>query len=504
MGLLVDGVWKDQDHDTKSTGGRFERPQTVFRNWVTADGSAGPTGEGGFPAAAGRYHLYVALACPWAHRTLIFRKLKKLEDVISVSIVEPINIVQGWEFGAAGSATADTANGKAKLSDIYLLATPGYTGRVTVPVLWDKERRTIVNNESAEIIRMLNSAFARFTDVATDYYPAPLRDEIDAVNRDVYTDVNNGVYRAGFATTQGAYEEAFLALFARLDALEAHLARRRLLVGDRQTEADWRLFTSWCASTPYISATSSATCAASSTIRISRTICATSTRRRASPRPSISTTSSATITAATAASTRPASSRSAQRSTSPRRTTAGGSTSPTLRHRRAHHDLGDAGAHARHRVVGQRVAGEEAVGENLVVGLRRRRLAEGGDDVERDVVALRHPRVEINRMQRRLFDKVDVALLLELAGERIEQRFSGLDAAAGQVPAAHISVLDEEDAAALVDDKAAHPERQSARQPPIEMEAAPDRRLEGAADGLNEVRQGGVSRRHAVHAAGFA
>jgi glutathionyl-hydroquinone reductase len=241
MGLLVDGIWKDQDNDTK--GGRFERPQTVFRNWITADGSAGPTGDGGFAAAAGRYHLYVALACPWAHRTLIFRKLKKLEDVISVSIVEPINIEFGWAFGPAGSATADTANGRAKLSDIYLLSAPGFTGRVTVPVLWDKERHTIVNNESAEIIRMLNSAFARFTDVATNYYPPPLREEIDTVNRDVYAQVNNGVYRAGFATTQGAYEEAFLALFGRLDALEARLSRQRWLVGEAQTEADWRLFT---------------------------------------------------------------------------------------------------------------------------------------------------------------------------------------------------------------------------------------------------------------------
>ncbi len=241
MGLLVDGIWKDQDNDTKA--GRFERPQTVFRNWITADGSAGPTGDGGFPAATGRYHLYVALACPWAHRTLIFRKLKKLEDAISVSVVEPINLEYGWAFGPAGSFTADAANGRAKLSDIYLLATPGFTGRVTVPVLWDKERRTIVNNESAEIIRMLNSAFARFTDVATDYYPAALREEIDAVNRDVYAQVNNGVYRAGFATTQGAYEEAFLALFGRLDALEARLSRQRWLVGDQQTEADWRLFT---------------------------------------------------------------------------------------------------------------------------------------------------------------------------------------------------------------------------------------------------------------------
>ena len=243
MGLLLDGVWKDQDHDTSAAGGRFVRPQTRFRNWVTADGTAGPTGEGGFPAAAGRYHLYVALACPWAHRTLIFRKLKKLEDVISVSVVEPINIEYGWVFGPPGSATADTANGKARLSDIYLITDPKFTGRVTVPVLWDKERRTIINNESAEIIRMLNSAFERFTDAHTDYYPVPLRAAIDDINSGVYADVNNGVYRAGFATTQAAYEEAFLALFAQLDALEARLGRQRWLVGDRQTEADWRLFT---------------------------------------------------------------------------------------------------------------------------------------------------------------------------------------------------------------------------------------------------------------------
>jgi putative glutathione S-transferase len=243
MGLLVDGVWKDQDEDTRATGGRFERPQTVFRSWITEDGAPGPSGTGGFPAAAGRYHLYVALACPWAHRTLVLRKLKKLEDVISVSVVEPINIKYGWVFGPPGGATADTANGKAKLSDIYVLADSRFTGRVTVPVLWDKERRTIVNNESSEIIRMLNSAFARFTDVRTDYYPAALRNEIDDVNRGIYADVNNGVYRAGFATTQAAYEEAFLALFARLDAVEARLGRHRWLAGDQQTEADWRLFT---------------------------------------------------------------------------------------------------------------------------------------------------------------------------------------------------------------------------------------------------------------------
>jgi putative glutathione S-transferase len=243
MGLLVEGIWKDQEHDTRTTGGRFVRPQTRFRNWITADGAAAPTGEGGFPAEVGRYHLYVALACPWAHRTLIFRKLKKLDEVISVSVVEPINLELGWVFGPPKSPTADTANGKATLADIYLMTDAVFSGRVTVPVLWDKQRRTIVNNESAEIIRMLNAAFDRFTEVRTDYYPAPLRGEIDDINRAVYDDVNNGVYRAGFATTQAAYEEALRALFARLDALEDRLGRHRWLVGDRQTEADWRLFT---------------------------------------------------------------------------------------------------------------------------------------------------------------------------------------------------------------------------------------------------------------------
>jgi putative glutathione S-transferase len=243
MGLLVEGVWTNESYDTKSSGGRFVREPTRFRNWVTADGAPGPTGQGGFAAAAGRYHLYVALACPWAHRTLIFRKLKKLEAAISVSIVEPLMLSEGWVFGAPGSTHADTINGKTKLSEVYLLADPKFTGRVTVPVLWDKERRTIVNNESSEIIRMFNSAFDAVTDDRTDYYPPPLRDDIDRINTTVYATVNNGVYRAGFATTQAAYEEALRALFATLDDIEQRLGRQRYLVGTQLTEADWRLFT---------------------------------------------------------------------------------------------------------------------------------------------------------------------------------------------------------------------------------------------------------------------
>jgi len=242
LGLLERGAWRQDDpHLIKD--GRFIRRPTSFRNFVTPDGSPGPTGEGGFPAEAGRYHLYVSLACPWAHRTLIFRKLKKLDDVISVSIVEALLGNDGWEFGTGPGATLDTVNGKKLLRDIYLLDDPSYSGRVTVPVLWDKKRNVIVNNESSEIIRMFNSAFDAFTDVRTDYYPVELRGEIDRINDLIYTTVNNGVYRAGFATTQAAYEEAARALFATLDQLEERLSRQRYLLGRQITEADWRLFT---------------------------------------------------------------------------------------------------------------------------------------------------------------------------------------------------------------------------------------------------------------------
>jgi glutathionyl-hydroquinone reductase len=241
MGLLVDGLW--QEDVSRTTDGRFIRPATSYHNFVTADGSPGPTGKGGFPAEAGRYHLYVSLACPWAHRTLIFRKLKKLDDLISVSVTEPLYGKAGWEFGTGPGATLDDVNGKSTLAEIYLIADLHYTGRVSVPALWDKKRRTIVNNESSEIIRMLNSAFEAFTDAHTDYYPVELRAEIDRINEIVYPNVNNGVYRAGFATTQAAYEEAARAIFATLDQLEERLSRQRYLVGRQITEADWRLFT---------------------------------------------------------------------------------------------------------------------------------------------------------------------------------------------------------------------------------------------------------------------
>jgi putative glutathione S-transferase len=240
MGQLVDGVWQDDLERHKD--GRFVRPATRFRNWVTPDGAPGPSGTGGFPAETGRYHLYVSLACPWASRTIILRKLKRLENVISMSVVSWHMGKDGWTFDAATGSTGDAVNGKGRLSDIYLIAEPRYTGRVTVPVLWDKTRRTIVNNESAEIIRMLNSAFDAFTDVRTDYYPPALRAEIDRLNDIIYSNVNNGVYRAGFAKTQAAYEEAFRNLFDTLDDLEDILSRQRYLTGTQITEADWRLF----------------------------------------------------------------------------------------------------------------------------------------------------------------------------------------------------------------------------------------------------------------------
>lgn len=237
MGLLIDGEWHDKWYDTESTGGKFEREKTKFRNRVTADGSSG------FKAEKNRYHLYVSLACPWAHRTLIFRKLKNLEDVISLSVVHPHMGENGWEFGEYPGSTGDTLNGFSYLHQVYTLAEPDFTGRVTVPVLWDKHKETIVNNESAEIIRMLNSEFDEFSSSVTDYYPEELRPEIDEINSVVYENVNNGVYKCGFATKQNAYEEAFHSLFDTLDSLEKKLHESRYLAGERITEADWRLFT---------------------------------------------------------------------------------------------------------------------------------------------------------------------------------------------------------------------------------------------------------------------
>ena len=245
MGLLVDGRWHDQWYDTDKTGGKFEREAARFRNWVTADGSAGPAGEGGFPAASGRYHLYVSMACPWAHRTLIFRKLKGLEKHISVSVVHPDMVENGWEFRPGSKDHQDDLYNSDFMHQIYTRAAPHYSGRVTVPVLWDKERETIVSNESADIIRMFNSAFDGLGGVNNDrdFYPESLRGDIEAVNERVYHTVNNGVYKAGFATAQDKYEEAYQALFDSLDWLEERLAEKRYLTGNRLTEADWRLFT---------------------------------------------------------------------------------------------------------------------------------------------------------------------------------------------------------------------------------------------------------------------
>ena len=244
MGLLVEGVWKDQWYDTESTDGKFERQDAGFRNWVTADGTAGPSGSAGFKADSGRYHLYVSYACPWAHRTLIFRKLKGLDAHISISAVHPDMLQDGWTFDTdTYGATGDTLYGLPFARDIYTRAKPDYTGRVTVPVLWDKERETIVSNESSEIIRMLNSAFNAITGNTADYWPEDLREAIAPINERIYDTFNNGVYKAGFATTQEAYDEAVGPLFDTLDWLENRLSTHRYLMGARLTEADWRLFT---------------------------------------------------------------------------------------------------------------------------------------------------------------------------------------------------------------------------------------------------------------------
>jgi len=236
-GYLDNGRWTSGWSDTRATGGEFVRRDSTFRSWITADGSSG------FPAEPGRYHLYVSLACPWAHRTVIFRMLKRLEDIVSLSVVEPVMPEQGWMFGSAANGTADSVNGFEYLHQVYTSAASSYTGRVTVPVLWDKSTRTIVNNESAEVIRMLNSAFNAYTDVKTDYYPQSLRAKIDEINTLVYARINNGVYRCGFAGSQAAYERAFDALFSALDRVEEMLADSRYLAGETLTEADWRLFT---------------------------------------------------------------------------------------------------------------------------------------------------------------------------------------------------------------------------------------------------------------------
>lgn len=243
MGLLVDGIWHDQWYDTSASGGRFERSKAQFRNWITADGAAGPSGEGGFAAEPGRYHLYVSLACPWAHRTLIFRNLKGLAGMIPVSVTHWYMREHGWTFADGPGVVADPLHHAQYLHQVYTAADPSYSGRVTVPLLWDTRRGTIVNNESSEIIRMLNSAFDAVGATPGDYYPEPLRAEIDTLNARIYDTVNNGVYRAGFATTQDAYQEAVVPLFETLDWLDQRLATRRYLCGDTLTEADWRLFT---------------------------------------------------------------------------------------------------------------------------------------------------------------------------------------------------------------------------------------------------------------------
>jgi putative glutathione S-transferase len=243
MGQLVDGVWLANDEALRQPGASFVRPQSRFRSWVTPDGAAGPSGSGGFAAERGRYHLYVSHACPWAHRTAIFRTLKRLEDAIDVSVTHWYTGEHGWTFEDGPGVVPDGVHGARYLYEVYVRADPRYSGRVTVPVLWDKQRATIVNNESSEIIRMLNGGFDALGAAPHDYYPAPLRARIDAINERVYPTLNNGVYRAGFARSQAAYEEAVAPLFETLDWLERLLCGQRYLLGDALTEADWRLFT---------------------------------------------------------------------------------------------------------------------------------------------------------------------------------------------------------------------------------------------------------------------
>ncbi len=243
MGLLVDGVWKDQWYDTKSTGGRFKRSESQFRNWITPDGSAGPVGQNGFKAEAGRYHLYVSYACPWAHRTLIMRTLKGLEDMIDVSVVGMTMLEHGWTFDKNDGSSGDALFGNSFMHEVYTKADKTYSGRVTVPVLLDKKTNTIVSNESADIIRMFNSAFDGIGATPGDFYSETLRTEINALNDRIYDTVNNGVYKAGFATSQQAYQDAVIPLFETLDWLEGRLSENRYLAGDSLTEADIRLFT---------------------------------------------------------------------------------------------------------------------------------------------------------------------------------------------------------------------------------------------------------------------
>ncbi len=243
MGLLQEGRWVDQWYDTKESEGQFVRTSPQFRNWITSDGSAGPSGESGFKAELDRYHLYVSLACPWAHRTLIFRELKGLRNIIPISVVHWHLARNGWTFKTGEGVVHDIVNGVENLYQLYTTAKSDYSGRVTVPVLWDKKSKTIVSNESSEIIRMFNTAFNDIGARSGDYYPRGLRDKIDELNTVIYDTVNDGVYKAGFATSQQAYEGAITPLFETLDWLDSHLAKRRYLLGDQITEADWRLFT---------------------------------------------------------------------------------------------------------------------------------------------------------------------------------------------------------------------------------------------------------------------
>ena len=512
MGLLVEGVWRDDSFDAaRIKDGRFNRPTTKFRNWITPDGSPGPSGIGDFPAEPGRYHLYVSLACPWAHRTIIFRQLKQLTSIVSMSVTSWHMGENGWTFDTTEGSSGDGVNGKARMSEIYLLADPKYTGRVSVPVLWDKKRKTIVSNELSEIIRMLNSAFDAFTNEHTDYYPADLRREIDAVNELVYANVNNGVYRTGFATTQQAYEDAFRNVFAALGELERRLSRQRYVAGARMTEADWRLFPTLvrfdavyyshfkCNLRRIVDFPQSVELSARSLSdarrrrdRQPRPHQAALLRQPAQGEPDRHRAARPGARFRRAARPRPVRELRFRRNLAlrvpgaaqhearhkrvyalmaPRCTASGARTTllPPLRRSLAVQRLGDAGARARRGVGRQRIEREKSVLGDLVVGDRRCRLPELPHHIERDVIAHRIARMEIDAVQFRRPGQFDIALLAEFARQRLEQRLARLHPAAREMPAAGIGVLDQENPALAVEHQAAHPEREPAGKPPVDM-----------------------------------
>ena len=438
MGLLVDGVWQDDVSRTKD--GHFIRPTTRFRNWVTPDGSPGPSGEGGFAAEAGRYHLYVSLACPWAHRTVIFRKLKGLENVISMSIVSPDMLKDGWTFNKDEGSSGDDVNGKSKLSEIYLLADPRYSGRVSVPVLWDKKRKTIVNNEFARNHPHAQFGVRRLHQCAHRLLSEDLRAEIDRINDLVYPNINNGVYRAGFATSQAAYEAAFRNVFDALDEIEQILSQHRYLVGNTITEADWRLFS---------------TLIRFDAVYYSHFKC---NWRHIYEYPNLSNYVRDLYQVPGVAETVSLEQikrhyYGSQRQVNPTGIVPVGPqldfaaphdrarlaiTFTTIRSLPRRETSADARACGAAGVVRQGIGRKESVRDDFVIGLRLAVLAEIAHDVQRDMIAPRRPPVEVDAVQLRRSSDLNIAFLGQFARQGFEKRLAGLHAAAGQMPAVDV------------------------------------------------------------------